>query len=157
MKPFGRLLLKSQLRKLISVTWQVLKCTVELASSGIRVCGTIQLTRMGLSRDEKTQLNDLQKKDFQVVREVPRKMLEETPDVNVVKQWKQQLYQLFKLNRYRSSRLLHEEFLNSTIQFEQAEYIDIFVVRIFKAYQLLLTTNNKNKFYCLLAIFTSLP
>ncbi|CAL6026644.1 Transposase_IS4 [Hexamita inflata] len=56
----------------------------QLASSGIRVCGTIQSTRMGLSRDEKTQLNDMQKKDFQVVREVPRKMLKETPDVNVV-------------------------------------------------------------------------
>ncbi|CAL6008051.1 Transposase_IS4 [Hexamita inflata] len=39
---------------------------------------------MGLTRDEKTQLNDLQKKDFQVVREVPRKMLKDTPDASVV-------------------------------------------------------------------------
>ncbi|CAL6093200.1 PiggyBac_transposable element-derived protein [Hexamita inflata] len=44
------------------------RLTQELANHNIRLCGTIQSTRMGLSRDEKTQLNDLQKKDFKVVR-----------------------------------------------------------------------------------------
>ncbi|CAL5974902.1 Transposase_IS4 [Hexamita inflata] len=56
----------------------------QLAAMGIRVCGTIQSTRMGLTKVQKAQLNDMQKKDFKVVREVPREMLKDTPDASVV-------------------------------------------------------------------------